>query len=115
DKIMIERDKKDEWFDINNYIENNLNEKLTLEGLAKKCYYNPTYFSRVFKEKFGMNLSMYLSMKRVEYAKQLLLEGNRIEYIIEKAGFSSRHMFYEQFKKHVGLSVSEFRKREKIL
>ena len=113
-KIMTTEGRTDEWEELEKFIENNLGERITLEELAKKCYYNPSYFNRLFKSRFGVNLSSFIERKRIEYAKKLLLTGNTIEYIIEKAGFSSKHIFYEQFKKVEEITVSEFRRQEKI-
>ena len=45
------------WHDVSEYIEKNIDTKLTLSDIAKRCFYNPSYFSRIFKEKFGMTLS----------------------------------------------------------
>ena len=113
-KISIGNEKKHEWDELVEYIENNFDKKLTLKGLAKRCYYNPSYFSRVFKEKFGVSPIQYIEKKKVEQAKRLLIEGYTVEYIIEKLNFSSRQFFYSTFKKLSNISVAEFRKREKL-
>ena len=113
-KIMTTEGRTDEWEELEKFIENNLGERITLEKLAKKCYYNPSDFNRLFKYRFGVNLSSFIERKRIEYAKKLLLTGNTIEYIIERAGFSSKHIFYEQFKKVEEITFSEFRRQEKI-
>ena len=110
DKGLYAFDEHNTWSDLTDYISENIGEKITLTDLAKKCYYNPSYFSRSFKERFGMNVSQYIKCKRVELAKKMLLDGNTIEYIVEKTGFSSKHMLYMAFNEIEGVPISEFRK-----
>lgn len=113
-KISIGNEKKYEWDELVKYIEENVEKKLTLKELAKRCYYNPSYFCRVFKEKFGVSPIQYIEKKKIEQAKKLLVEGHTVEFIIEKLNFSSRQFFYATFKKFEDITVSEFRKKEKI-
>ena len=110
DKGMSTLDERSTWENLIEYISENIGERITLSDLAKKCYYNPSYFSRSFKDRFGVNVSQYLKQKRVELVKKMLLDGNTIEYIVEKTGFSSKHMLYEAFFETEGISVSEYRK-----
>ena len=47
------KELSDVWKALSEFIDENLNQKLSLEDLAQKCFYNPSYFSRAFKQKFG--------------------------------------------------------------
>ena len=113
-KIHIGIDSKeidDMWDDLVKYIESNLSSKLTLTSLARKCFYNPSYFSRVFKEKFGMTLSEYITRKRLDHAVSLLNETElSIEEISERCGFSDRSSFYHFFSRYLGTSPNSYRK-----
>ena len=40
------------WREIADYIDHNLGDELNLSALAQKCFYNPSYFSRIFKGAF---------------------------------------------------------------
>lgn len=113
-KIRFSAAKKDDWQKIIRYIEENLKEKLTLEDLAKLCYYNASYFSRMFKEKLGISLSEFITNKRLEKAKKLLLEKKTIDYIVENVGFSSKKMLYKSFLERENMSISEFREKNKL-
>ena len=113
-KISIGNDKKKEWDELLEYINSNINKKITLKELATQCYYNPAYLSRVFKEKFSISPIQYILSKKIEKAKSMIIEGHTIEYIIEELNFSSRQFFYQTFKKFENISVTEFRKLEKI-
>ena len=108
-----EESESDPWEDLVDYINNNLDSGLTLESLAKKCYYNPSYFSRLFKNHFGVSLVEYISNKRVEKALELLSETNMsIKAISSACGFSNRSVFYRAFSKITGKTPTEYRKKD---
>ena len=101
----------DMWQELSEYIDANLDAPLTLSALAKKCFYNPSYFSRVFKEKFGASPLDYINRKRLEQAMELLCrEELSIDEISLRAGFTDRRNFYHAFAKYVGGTPSEYRR-----
>ena len=101
------------WQEISEYIDRNLGEKLTLSELAQKCFYNPSYFSRIFKERFGESLMEYLMRKRVDYAITLLGETDAsVDEISRQVGFSDRNSLYRAFAKYKKLSPSQYRQKD---
>lgn len=87
------------------YIENNLNRRITLQELAQRCFYNPCYFSRVFRDVFGKNLTEYIAEKRIQEADRLLCETTlSIEEISSRVGYQDRKQFYEVYKRLLGVS-----------
>ena len=99
------------WQKLSEYIEANLDAELTLSTLAQKCFYNPSYFSRVFKEKFQMSPVEYVTRKRLNCAVRLLSESEiSVDEVGIRAGFSDRSSFYRAFSKYVGGKPSEYRK-----
>ena len=102
------------WQELVEYIDNNLDSKLTLSSLASKCFYNPSYFSRIFKEKFDMSLTEYINRKRVEMAIELLRSSKlSVDEISSRVGFYDRSTFYHVFSKITGKTPSEYREGEK--
>ena len=101
------------WRELSDYIDQNLGGELSLSALAGKCFYNPSYFSRAFKEKFGMTLTDYIARRKVDYAARLATEtGLSGEAIVERAGFVSKSSLYRAFQRVRGLSFSEFRRQK---
>lgn len=99
------------WRSLSEYIDQNLSAELTLSALAQKCFYNPSYFSRVFKEKFRMSPVEYITRKRLDRAVMLLCESElSVDEISERAGFSDRRTFYHAFSKYIGGSPSAYRR-----
>ena len=104
----------DIWEALMKYIEENYEKKLTLAALASKCFYNPSYFSRMFKQKYGASLTVYLKNKRIEQAKKLLLDDDMtIEEIAGAVGFSDRSAFYVAFEDDTGMTPLQYRKNKK--
>lgn len=100
------------WDKLLTYIDNNLGEKLTLPSLAEKCFYNPSYFSRIFKEKFGISPVEYINRKRVRRAEELLSRtGMTVDEISAAVGFSDKRSFYYAFEKYNGGVPSEYRRQ----
>lgn len=107
---ICDTEQTDIWKEITEYISENLNENISLKALSEKCFYNPSYFSRVFKEKFGMTLTDYIIGKRLDHAAFLLKTGNAtVEYISQRCGFSSKAAFYRSFAKKFGCTPNEYR------
>ena len=105
----------DMWQALSDFIDANLDTKLTLSLLASKCFYNPSYFSRIFKEKFKMPLTEYVNRKRIEFAGRLLLEGDMsVDEISAKVGFADRSNFYHTFSKFMGTTPSEYRGKNSL-
>lgn len=89
-------------------------EELSLNALAANFYVNASYLSRVFKEKTGNTFTGYLFDVRMKEAEQLILHTDFKAYeIAEKVGISDPHYFSACFKKHTGMSVSEYKRNKK--
>ncbi len=99
------------WQSLSDYIDQNIDANLTLSALAEKCFYNPSYFSRVFKEKFGVSLTEYVTRKRLSYAVKLL-SGSELsmEEICERTGFADKSSLYHAFSRYLGTTPGEYRR-----
>ena len=92
------------------YIDQYPERDLSLTRLAEIGGFNASYLSRVFKQKYGMNVSDYVTQKRMRLAA-LLLEttGDRIQTIAEKTGYLSSQSFARAFKNYYAASAAEYR------
>ncbi|MCQ2742048.1 MAG: AraC family transcriptional regulator [Bacilli bacterium] len=106
--------EQDVWNELAEYIESNLDADLSLEALAKKCFYNPSYFSRLFKSKFNVPLIEYVSRKRIDKAVELLSDTElSVEAVAASSGFSNKSAFYRAFSKYTGKTPADFRDKSK--
>ena len=98
------------------YIKSNLQSKINLMDLSKVSGYSPNYFQQLFVKTIGISPSAYVERVRVNYAKNLLIQPEKsLTYIAYECGFSSQSYFCKVFKKHTGLSPSEFQKQHQIV
>ncbi len=98
-----------------NYIHANLDQPLTLRGLADVAGFSPFHFHRIFKSLVGETLGEYIQRARLEKSANLLLShpGDSILEMAVACGFSSAAVFSRAFRAHFGVSPSQFRGREK--
>lgn len=98
---------------IRDYVDAHYSEEaLSLKSVANSYYVNPSYLSRVFKEKTGHTFSGYLLEIRMKEAKRLVAHTELRAYeIAERIGISDPHYFSSCFKKYTGMSVSEYRRK----
>ncbi|HHW48754.1 MAG TPA: AraC family transcriptional regulator [Clostridiaceae bacterium] len=95
---------------IKKYIEDNLGEDLSLDALAEKAYFNPSYLSRLFKQVTGIKLSDYIIEMKIKKSKEFLEnEDIKIQDIADAVGFSSPRYFTHFFKSYTGLTPHEYR------
>ena len=95
-----------------NFIEENLDNELSLENLAEIGNYSPFHFHRIFRGIIGETLQEYITRNRMEKSTMLLSHQKQksIEDIFSEVGFKSNSTFSKTFKKYFGVSPSVFRK-----
>jgi len=100
--------------DVISYIEEHLNEKITLSELADKAFYSPSYFGRLFKDFTGQSLTGFIHYKRVERATDLLkateLPAEQVGRIV---GYSDKKQFYRYFRQYSGTTPGALRSSRK--
>lgn len=97
---------------VKNYIDDHYAQKITLENVSNEAYVSPNYLSGLFKKEMGVNFSEYLTEVRINKAKVLLGDLKySIEEISGMVGFKDSGYFCSVFRKKVGCSPTEFRKK----
>lgn len=92
------------------YIAEHYMERLTLESVSEKFYFNRTYFCKYFKKYTGKNFSEYLTEVRLNKSKELLESTNmKIYSISSMIGYDDPKYFHRQFKKAFGITPDEYR------
>lgn len=96
-----------------NYIAEHYVEKIDLSELADMCFMSYSHLFRTFKLKFGMTPVEYKNSLRIKKAKKLLCAHDcSIGEIAEMLGFEGSCYFTRAFKKHVGLSPAQYRRKK---
>ena len=92
------------------FIDRNFNRDLTLEEVSREVHVSPYYFSKLFKEQTGDNFINYLTLRRIEAAKQLLADGRlNIKSICGEIGYNDPNYFSRLFKRFEGVTPTEYR------
>lgn len=87
-------------------------EDLSLDDIAEDLNLSKSYLSHLFKEITGttiMNFLMGYRLTQAQYSLKVRTDLN-ISQIAELTGFESNEHFSRFFKKHLGLSPSDYRK-----
>lgn len=93
------------------YIDQHLKEELTLKDVAAHVHLNPSYFSVLFKEQVKLNFSEYVTRRRIQRAKELVISTKLpINEIAEMAGYKTAKYFIKIFKEMEGMTPSAYRK-----
>ncbi len=95
------------------YIQDHIDEELSLEHLSTVMYHNGTYLSRTFKKHTGLSLHAYISDRRIEHAKQMLRKGYSVSEACYSSGFSDYSNFIRNFTTKVGCSPGKWGKENR--
>lgn len=97
---------------VEEFINANYMEDLTLDQIAGALGYNRTYLSETYKKKKGIGIFDYLKEVRIKTAMQQLRETRKsITDIALSCGFSSSQVFSRTFSKNTGLSPGAYRRQ----
>lgn len=92
------------------YIGKNYGQPLSSSSVAAEFYFNPSYFSKMFRDETGESFTRYLARLRVDIAKDLLKNSNRkISDIAREVGYYDMSYFLKVFRSYTGLSPSAWR------
>ncbi|WP_020619817.1 helix-turn-helix transcriptional regulator [Paenibacillus daejeonensis] len=88
---------------------------ITVRVLAELVGLHPVYCGALFKQTEGCTIAEYIHRVRLNKAAALLVSG---EYTVgeaaERAGFSDPYYFSTRFKRHMGVTPSEYRNRRGV-
>ncbi len=93
------------------FMEERLYGKFTMEELSKELSFGKTYISKYFVKACGYSIIDYFNMMKINEAKRLIRESryNFFE-ISEMLMFSNSHYFSTLFKKHTGMTPTQYKK-----
>lgn len=96
---------------ITKYLQEHMEEEISLGILAEKFHLSTQYISQLFKSEIGVNFLAYLTNLRMEKAKKLLVTtALPITEVAGKAGYSDYRVFTKVFKKAENMTPSQYRR-----
>ena len=97
---------------IADYIRFHLSEDLSPAMIADAVGFSPVYISRLFKDETGSSITAYIADTRVNEAKRLLEDTSMtVREISAMIGIDDWNYFTKVFRKHVGMTPTEYRRQ----
>lgn len=98
------------------YIEDNLQNKLTLDGIAEEVGLSKFYLEKKFKECIGVPVSQYIAKKRLKKAQELLIQTNlSIAEISNEVGLLDSQVLIRMFKKYLNITPHQYRVQSRLI
>lgn len=95
--------------EIQQYVLDNLEANLTIKDISSQVFLAPTYLCAIFKEGTGDTINAFITKHKMDYAAQLLSSGDyRVYEVAKKLAYTDVKYFSNLFKRHFGVSPSEY-------
>jgi AraC-like DNA-binding protein len=98
--------------EVKRFLQERYSDSLTLDGIAARYGFNPSYFSRLFHREAGVPLVGYINGVRIQHSCQLLKRtGMSVLEIALSVGYNNVSHFNRYFRRTMGMSPREYRTR----
>ncbi len=92
------------------YIYENLDTRITVKTLAELVNLDQSYLSKLFKKEVGITVSQYITEKKIETARNMLIYSDYSPAEISSVlAFPNQSYFTEIFRKHTGMTPKQYR------
>lgn len=92
------------------YIEQHIEDRLTLSLLAKEFRRSPFHLQRTFKSVLGVSPKAYIDACRLRQVKQNLQAGHDVTTALYAAGYGSSSRLYERTAAQLGMTPEKYRR-----
>lgn len=94
------------------YMQENFKDHINLDEIVSGIFLSKDYFRQLFKKATGTSISSYIQELRIAEACRLLKQTDaNSAQIARDSGFNDIKFFYQTFKKAVGMTPAEYRKK----
>lgn len=111
-KNFLREEYKSRINKVQDYIESNVGEELSVIKLSEVANFSPYHFHRIFSVLSGETLYQYIQRIRLEKSANNLLANHKkpIADIAPECGFTNQASFARAFKKYFNISAGDWRK-----
>jgi AraC family transcriptional regulator of adaptative response/methylated-DNA-[protein]-cysteine methyltransferase len=92
------------------FLEDHLDETVTLERLGEHVGLSPWHLQRIFKEQMGLSPRQYANQRRLERVRERLRQDDDVTTALYEAGFSGPAQLYSQSDARLGMTPGRYRK-----
>jgi two-component system response regulator YesN len=97
---------------IESFIKQNIDQEITLQMVADRFFYNPSYLSRLFKRKLDKNYMRFVTEIRIQYAQECLKKPDYlITNVCTMCGYKSYKHFVKTFRSITNMTPTDYRKQ----
>jgi len=96
--------------DILEYIEININRKITIDSISRQFSFNRYYLMKLFKRELNISIIDYINNLRIYNSLNCIKNNNSLLNVAISNGFYSLEYFSETFKNIVGINPSTYKK-----
>lgn len=97
---------------LDDYIKNNISVELDVDKICRDLQISRVKLYDLSERSYGMGIAEYIRKTRVDKAQKLLLKSNkRIGEIADECGFLDYNYFTKVFKRYVGMTPRDYRKK----
>lgn len=106
----IDERSHDQIARIKEYIHLHILDGLSLARISDEFNFNPSYLSRLFKRREGINISQYIEEAKIEKAKEMLQNPKqKINDLAVRLGLNTPGYFSRVFKDKTGMTPQKYR------
>lgn len=96
---------------VRDYVDGGLHERPSIKGAAEHARLSPSYFSRRFRQSFGVTFSRFVAHRRIERAQSLMVRStSSLCQIALACGFTDQAHFTRTFGGVTGSTPSQWRR-----
>ena len=93
------------------YLNAHCTEDISVAQVAAVFHITPSYLAHWFKRRTGLSPWNYVILRRLQRANDLMTQGHSAEEACYRVGFDNYANFFRLYKKHTGISPSQFKKQ----
>lgn len=97
-----------------NKMHENISEQIKIQQIADELHVSLTQLKRIFKKYTLKGVHEYFLALKIEKAKSMLLDGNSVYDTAIAVGFYNQNYFSAAFKREVGITPSEWARKNQI-
>ncbi|WP_395106155.1 AraC family transcriptional regulator [Actinomadura sp. SCN-SB] len=94
--------------DLRDLLDARVETGISLREAGALLHAHPTHLVRCFKQTFGLPPHLYLTGRRIERARRLLIEGHQPGKVAAEVGFYDQAHMTRHFRRHLGITPARF-------